>query len=40
VVDLLAHSYIGVKPGTHCLRFSPWKLFLRLFGRINFWEFI
>ena len=40
VVNLLAYSHVGVKPGTHGLAISSWNLFLRLFGRLKFWEFI
>jgi hypothetical protein len=40
VIDLLAHSHVGVKPGTHGLPISSSNQFFRLFGCINFWEFI
>ena len=40
VIELVAHSHVGIKPGTHRLAISSWNLFFRLFGRIKFWEFI
>jgi hypothetical protein len=40
VVDLIAHSHVGVKPRTHGLAISSGNQFFRLFERINFWEFI
>ena len=40
VIQLVAYSHVSIKPGTHGLAISSWKLIFRLFGLIKFWEFI